>query len=75
MFSKAPVWFDASGGGVRLIPGWDMINHDSVPNCDWENELSTEDRKKVRFSDFYRLRYIKIFLKFIRIKNRKVSGR
>ena len=42
---------------------------------DWENELSTEDRKKVRFSDFYRLIYIKIFLKFIRIKNRKVSGR
>ena len=60
MFSKAPVWFDASSGGVRLIPGWDMINHDPVPNCDWENELSSDDHKKVRFFWYtYKLGYIK----------------
>ena len=76
MFSKAPVWFDASGGGVRLIPGWDMINHDSVPNCDWENEISSDDHKKVRFFCYsYKLGFIKKNSQIYTNKNRIASCR
>ena len=42
-----PPWFATDElGCVKLVPLWDMFNHDPEPNCNWENDFEDPDHSK-----------------------------
>ena len=39
---NGPSWFDGSGGCGSLSPLFDMLNHQSDSNCDWNTDNGVE---------------------------------
>lgn len=40
--ANMPDWLEIDDYCVKLVPGFDMWNHDGDANCDWENEFYYE---------------------------------
>ena len=55
-----PDWLDAPDFCVKLVPAFDMLNHDSEVNCEWENEFgrSAKDHLGSSVSVFRRKRRV-----------------